>query len=308
MHEISRFSTTVLQAIYIYNKFIYFISILLARIIVVLNLPILCTEILNTTNSISLISYWSSIIFVHEISRFSTTVLQAIYIYNKFIYFISILLARIIVVLNLPILCTEILNTTNSISLISYWSSIIFVHEISRFSTTVLQAIYIYNKFIYFISILLARIIVVLNLPILCTEILNTTNSISLISYWSSIIFVHEISRFSTTVLQAIYIYNKFIYFISILLARIIVVLNLPILCTEILNTTNSISLISYWCSIIFVHKISRFSTTVLQAIYIYNKFIYFISILLARIIVVLNLPISCTEIEFVIFSISLIS
>ena len=49
-------------------------------------------------------------------------------------------------------------------------------------------------------------------------------------------------------------------------------------------------------------------STTVLQAIYIYNKYIYFISILLARIIVVLNLPISCTEIEFVVFSISLIS
>ena len=104
MHEIGRFSTTVLQAIYIYNKFIYFISILLARIIAVLNLPISCTEILNTTNSIS----------VHEISRFSTTVLQAIYIYNKFIYFMSIF--RIIVVLNLPISCIEILNTTNSIS------------------------------------------------------------------------------------------------------------------------------------------------------------------------------------------------
>ena len=106
MHEISRFSTTLLQAIYIYNKYIYFISILLARIIVVLNLPISCTEILNTTNSVSLISYWSSIIFVYEIGRFSTTVLQSIYIYNKFIYFISILLARIIVVLNLPISCT----------------------------------------------------------------------------------------------------------------------------------------------------------------------------------------------------------
>ena len=53
MHEISRFSTTVLQAIYIYNKYIYFISILLARIIVVLNLPISYTEILNMTNSIS---------------------------------------------------------------------------------------------------------------------------------------------------------------------------------------------------------------------------------------------------------------
>ena len=116
MHEIGRFSTTVLSAIYIYNKFIYFISILLARIIVVLNLPISCTEILNTTNSISLISYWSSIIFVHKISRFSTTMIVAIYIYNKFIYFISILLARIIVVLNLPISCTEILNTINSIS------------------------------------------------------------------------------------------------------------------------------------------------------------------------------------------------
>ena len=117
---------------------------------------------------------------------------------------------------------------------------------------------------------------------------------------------MHEISRFSTTVLQAIYIYDKYIYFISI--ARIIVVLNLPISCTEVLNMTNSISLISYWSSIIFVHEISRFSTTVLQAIYIYNKFIYFIFILLARIIVVLNLPISCTEIEFVVFSISLIS
>ena len=119
---------------------------------------------------------------------------------------------------------------------------------------------------------------------------------------------MHEIGRFSTTVLQAIYIYNKYIYFISILLARIIVVLNLPISCTEILNATNSISLISYWSSIIFVHEIGRFSTTVLQAIYIYNKYIYFISILLARIIVVLNLPFSCTEIEFVVFSISLIS
>ena len=119
---------------------------------------------------------------------------------------------------------------------------------------------------------------------------------------------MHEVSRFGTTVLQAIYIYNKFISCISILLARIIVVLNLPILCTEILNTTNSISLISYWSSIIFVHDIGRFSTTVLQAIYIYNKLIYFISILLARIIVVLNLPILCTEIEFVVFSISLIS
>ena len=116
---------------------------------------------------------------------------------------------------------------------------------------------------------------------------------------------MHEISRFSTTVLQAIYIYNKYIYFISILLARIIVVLNLPISCTEILNTTNSISFISF---IIFVHEISRFSTTMIVAIYIHNKFIYFISILSARIIVVLNLPISCTEIEFVVFSISLIS
>ena len=74
MHEIGRFSTTVLQAIYIYNKYIYFISILLARIIVVLNLPISCTEILNTTNSISLISYWSSIIFVHKIGRFSSNI------------------------------------------------------------------------------------------------------------------------------------------------------------------------------------------------------------------------------------------
>ena len=83
--------------------------------------------------------------------------------------------------------------------------------------------------------------------------------------------------------------------------------LNLPISCTEILNTINSISLISYY-SIIFVHEISRFSTTMIVAIYIYNKFIYFISILLARIIVVLNLPISCTEIEFVVFSISLTS
>ena len=45
MHEIGRFSTTVLQAIYIYNKYIYFISILLARIIVVLNLPILCNKL-----------------------------------------------------------------------------------------------------------------------------------------------------------------------------------------------------------------------------------------------------------------------
>ena len=52
------------------------------------------------------------------------------------------------------------------------------------------------------------------------------------------------------------------------------------------------------------MHEISRFSTTMIVAIYIYNKFIYFISILLARIIVVLNLPISCTEIEFVVFSI----
>ena len=43
MHEIGRFSTTVLQAIYTYNKFIYFISVLLARIIVVLNMPISCT-------------------------------------------------------------------------------------------------------------------------------------------------------------------------------------------------------------------------------------------------------------------------
>ena len=43
MHEIGRFSTTVLQAVYICNKFIYFVSILLARIIVVLNLPISCT-------------------------------------------------------------------------------------------------------------------------------------------------------------------------------------------------------------------------------------------------------------------------
>ena len=169
MHKIGRFSTTVLQAIYVYNKYIYFISILLARIIVVLNLPILCTEILNTTNSISLISYWSSIIFVHEISRFSTTMIVAIYIYNKYIYFISILLARIIVVLNLPISCTEIEFVVFSISLISYWSSIIFVHEISRFSTTMIVAIYIYNKFVYFVSILLARIIVVLNLPISCT-------------------------------------------------------------------------------------------------------------------------------------------
>ena len=117
-----------------------------------------------------------------------------------------------------------------------------------------------------------------------------------------------KLADFRTTVLQAIYIYNKYIYFISILLARIIVVLNLPISCTEILNTTNSISLISYWSSIIFMHEISRFSTTIIVAIYIYNKFIYFISILLARIIVVLNLPISCTEIEFVVFSISLIS
>ena len=119
---------------------------------------------------------------------------------------------------------------------------------------------------------------------------------------------MHEISRFSTTVLQAIYIYNKYIYFISILLARIIVVLNLLIPCTEILNMINSISLISYWSSIIFVHEISRFSTTMIVAIYICNKFLYFISILLAGIIVVLNLPISCTEIEFVVFSISLIS
>ena len=182
------------------------------------------------------------------------------------------------------------------------------MHEISRFSTTVLQAIYIYNKYIYFISILLTRIIVVLNLLISCTEILNTINSISLISYWSSIIFVHEISRFSTTMIVARCIYNKFLYFISILLARIIVVLNLLIPCTEILNTINSISLISYWSSIIFVHEISRFSTTMIVAIYIYNKFLYFISILLARIIVVLNLPISCTEIEFVVFSICLIS
>ena len=52
------------------------------------------------------------------------------------------------------------------------------------------------------------------------------------------------------------------------------------------------------------MQEIRRFSTTVLQAIYIYNKYIYFISILLARIIVVLNLPISCTDIEFVVFSI----